>query len=433
MFSKLLKLIETANFKAAVKRGDLACPGCGAKPTAIPVASKDVIPCPHCATKASAFEWSAAAKPGGRAGNPDQPPANTKITRLTDPSGSVVWNIPASGKSGGLLIFGILWCSITAPLSGVFLFGEGGYKSNDGFLAQLPIILFFGVFWVVGLGFLYAGCRNKYAKHRLTANRHTISLRREFFGGVRDKSLLAERITSIAAVELYQQNYAPVHGIEIEGSQGKLRFGSALTDDEKAWLVADLRLVVLGTRASTAALPRDSARQSFFSFPLPKSSNNLWGLAIMLMLMGAGFVCVGIFVIDPPTGLPENHPPAFFRIIDGFFTRGFRIIWTLMSAAMATAGIALAVWLNKTRNCETRIEGTESEIAIRTSRHGLVLKERVFPRAAVTDIRAVVCGSSNSRTMKQMELIVGDTAEPVSRWTDGEKADELVNQVRSAL
>lgn len=440
MFRKLLEKAEAANFKAAAKRGALACPNCGAKPSAVPASTKDAITCGQCGTRASAFEWSAAASPGGHVGNPDQPPANTKIARLSDPSGSVVWNIPASGKSGGLFIFGILWCSITAMVSGTFLFGNGEFESNDVVPVQLlPIlpILFFGIFWAVGLGMLYAGCRNKYAKHRLTADRDTVTLRRELFGKAKDKSLPTESIASIAKVEFYQRNYQPVHGIEIKGSRGKLRFGSVLTEDEKAWLVADLRRVTLGAPAPQERPAQSTgARQSYFSFPLPKTCNNLWPLAILLTLMGVGFIGAGIFLIDQDTGLAEKDAPGFVRAFDFFFktmSQSFRLIWTLMSGVMAAGGLSLLVWLYKTRDQETRIEGTDSEIAIRTSRHGLVLKERAFPRPSVADIRSSVSGSSNGKTMKRVELIVANKAEPVARWIDGEKADELVDQVRRVL
>ena len=82
---------------------------------------------------------------------------------------------------------------------------------------------------------------------------------------------------------------------------------------------------------------------------------------------------------------------------------------------------------------ETRIEGTDSEIAIRIARHGRVLKERAFTRATVADIRSSVSGSSNGKTMKRVELIVANKSELVSRWTDGVKADEFVKEVRQVM
>jgi hypothetical protein len=41
--------------------------------------------------------------------------------------------------------------------------------------------------------------------------------------------------------EFYQKNYRPVYGIEIKASNGKIRFGSALTEEEKSWLCWEIR------------------------------------------------------------------------------------------------------------------------------------------------------------------------------------------------
>ena len=262
-------------------------------------------------------------------------------------------------------------------------------------------------------------------------------MRRELFGKTHDKSLPIDSITSITQVEFYQKNYRPVRGIEIRGKHGKLRFGSILSDEEKAWLVADMRRIIPGTPDQDArpATPRGT-RQSFFSFALPKSSSHLWPLAILMTLIGSGFIGVGIFFIDSDTGMTKTSAPHFVKAFDFVFslvTHNFRLIWTLMNAVLAATGLSLLVWLNRTKNQETRIEATDSEIAIRTTRHGLVLKERLFPRSAVTDIRSSVSGSSNGKPMKRVELIVGNKAEPIARWIDGEKADALVEEVRHAL
>lgn len=304
------------------------------------------------------------------------------------------------------------------------------------------MLLFLSVFWAVGLGLLYAAFRNKYARHRISANRENVILRRVLFGKSKDIPLPTGDIRSVAEVEFYQQNYQPVHGIEIRGSRGKLRFGSMLTDAEKAWLTADMRGVILGapvdpsTTPDSRRVPPVGARQGYFSIPLPQAGSQLLPVGIMLLLMGSAFVCIGIFFLGDSSG-PAERPgtgdAGIFDFIFTFFHQGFRILWTAMSGVMAASGLAVLIWRARTANRETRIEGTDSEIAIRTSRHGLVLQERVFPRAAVADIRSSVSGSSNSKTMKRVELIVGNKAEHVSRWMDGEKADALVNEVRLAL
>jgi hypothetical protein len=97
------------------------------------------------------------------------------------------------------------------------------------------------------------------------------------------------------------------------------------------------------------------------------------------------------------------------------------------------AGLGMAGQFLLGRGKERRIEGNATEISIRTYRNGLILKDRSFPRREVTDIRASVSGSSGSTPMKRLDLIVGDRAEKLASWIDGDEADALVRKVREAL
>ena len=56
-----------------------------------------------------------------------------------------------------------------------------------------------------------------------------------------------------------------------------------------------------------------------------------------------------------------------------------------------------------------------------------------FPWSSVTGIRSFVTGSTNTTMMKRVELIVGEKAEPVTRWAEGTRADALAAEVRQAL
>lgn len=437
MLKKLQGKLEAANFKSAVAGGALACPECGAKPSAAPANVSEILACPACGTRASANEWASAGADRAAAGDPDRPPVGTKITRGGGAPGVSVWNIPASGKSGGLLFFAIAWCAITALVSGgfflAFLSGEPVTNKGSGNVPGWVLIPFFGTFWAIGLGMFYGGFRNKFAKHRLTVEAGSITLRRELFGKVRDKSLPTAGIKEVSQAEFYQKNYQPVHGIEIRGEAGKLRFGSILTAEEKAWLVADIRRAILGTPAPVAVPPASAvAAQPVFSVVLPNSRKHVWPLAVIFLAMGTAFIFIGIRFIDPPSAEAPLEIDAFDKVF-GFLTHGFRSVWIIMSGFMAVAGASWIVWLIKTRGQETRIEGSDSEITLRTYRHDRILKDRSFPRASVTDIRASVSGSSNNRVMKRLELIVGDKAENLASWIDGTRADEIVGEVRRAL
>lgn len=433
MFRKVIDQMESANFKARAAKGELACPSCGVKPGHVPAQSGEVIACGACGIKASAGEWAAKVPADVFSGRADQPPVDTKITRRADVPGTTVWQIPASGKFCFLMVFGVLWCAITALVSGGFLLAFLSGKAVEGDFPEWVLIPFFGIFWAVGLGVLFAAFRNKYASHRITVDASSVTLVRELFGKTKKSSLPADSIESVAQAVFYLQNYEPVYGVEIRGKRGKLRFGSVLTAEEKAWLVADLRRVVFGAD-SAQAIP--AARQAYFSVTLPQSRKHLWPFAVMMTLMGVGFFFVGIYLIDSGEAGPSGTSPGFLHGIDILFwglSNSFRVIWMLMSGIMAMGGMALTVWLIRTRDRETRVEGTESEVSIRIYQRGLILNDRSFPRDSVTDIRASVSGSSNGQPMKRIELLVGNRAEKIASWVDGEKADALVAEVRGAL
>jgi hypothetical protein len=443
MFHKLLGALDSANFKSAVRQRRLACPACSNQPRATPSAADDVITCDRCGTAASALEWSSTAPAPQLVANPDEPPASTRITRETGALGAITWNIPASGKSGGLIFFAAFWCLITAVVTGAAVFSEkgprweGGDPVNPWFL-----VLFLGVFWAVGIGMAYAACRSKYAKHRLIADAKNITLRRELFGRAKEKSLPAESVESISAVEFYQRNYQPVHGIEIRSPQGKLRFGSTLMEPEKAWLIADLKRVILGTAAASATAnaavapkrPAAPGRGEFFSVLLPPAPGRLLLPGLMLVAISVTYVLFAWFVMDrfmePHRADPGGS--AFGSPFD-MFARSFRVISILMASIPAAIGIALLTRYARTRHQQTRLEGANEEVAIRVTKFGRIVHQRVFPRAEVRDVRASASGTSNGKTMKRIELLAGQKAHSLSRWIDGEKADALVAEARRGL
>ncbi len=167
-------------------------------------------------------------------------PSWTKIRRDVKGDGSVVWVIPARGRFGFFLYFGVCWILVTAMVSGGFLFSFSSGGRIKGNFPEWVFVPFFAMFWVIGLFFLYAGLREKYMSHVVSVGGGIVRLRREMFGKVREKVLQEKGVTSVAEKVFYQRNYQPVYGIEIRGIEGKLRFGSNLEGEEKAWLVADI-------------------------------------------------------------------------------------------------------------------------------------------------------------------------------------------------
>jgi len=429
VFGKLRDSLGKAAVRAKLKSGGLLCPECGAKAGSLPAKWVDLMACGKCGTRASLSEWAAASAPGAVKGRVGEPPAGTRIRVSGDGSGGKVWAIPASGKFGFFMLFSLFWLSITAIVSGGFLitFLSGG--KIEGNMPEWLLIPFFGIFWAVGLGTLYTGLRNMLASHTVTVSGGRLALRRVMLGRVSEKSLSCAGITTLAQREFYQQNYQPVYGIEIKGTEGKIRFGTTLEETEKAWLVAELTEAALPKPASHASggavgvvggvlAPMKvggAMRTEPFSAVIPGLGMRGFWLGLTFVLVAGGFVALAFTVMSRDSWI------------------GFRGIWLVFNSLFISFGLGMLGQALLDRGKERRIEGNATEISIRTYRNGLILKDKSFPRRDVMDIRASVSGSSNSTTMKRVELIVGDRAEKLASWIDAGEADALVRQVREVM
>ena len=212
-------------------------------------------------------EWRPDAT-GVPAVHPDQIPPGTRIQREGRARANASGTFPPAGNSASSCSSACVWTTITAAVSGAFLFGTpaDGQQAQPWFLYP-----FFAVFWAIGLGCSMPRCAtNTPPPDHVT--RDLVTLRREMFGRVKEKSLVTSQVNSVAQAEFYQQNYQPVYGVEIRGRDGKLRFGTTLREVEKAWLVADIKRAVFGepaARSRHARRKRSSRRAVVVSFPLP--------------------------------------------------------------------------------------------------------------------------------------------------------------------
>ncbi len=415
------------------------CPHCGAGLCGKPKGRAQVLTCVACGTKASVAEWTQWPIEHTMDGRADQPPAGTRIRR-ENVADSIAWHIPAHGKFGSSLFFGLFWCFVTAVLSGAFLVG---FLTNGKAREEMPIWLlipFFGVFWTIGLAMLYGSARRKWMTHRLTVGSDEVVMRQEMFGRSKERSLPISEIRSIEQKEFYQQNNRSMYGIEIKGTRGKLRFSSALDASEKAWLVADLREVIFGPPKPVRAVvpePRPVLNHlGTFSVEIPHARKHLWPLAIVSVLMGAVFLVFSMTLLKEPWEMGNKEDPLMVRVFDGIFNvvgHSMQAVIFLLGLVFVIGGSVFIVHFIRSRGSVKKLEGNSLEIAIRTYRHNLVWKEKAYPRSQITDIRASESGSSGTTVMKRIELIVGDEVVNVASWIDGDAADALVAQVRSCL
>jgi Integral membrane protein (DUF2244) len=434
LLEKLAAKAEKAAMDTAFAKGLMRCPKCGEKPAMAPADTETLTRCESCGHEALPGEW----KPDSQivpTAHPDQIPAGTRIRREGVAPGECVWHIPASGKFGFFLFFGLFWTAITAVVSGGFLFGSPaeGKDSNPWFLYP-----FFALFWAIGLGMLYVAVRNKYASHRITATRDWVTLRREMFGRVKDKSLVTSQVTNVEQVVFYQQNYEPVYGVEIRGQGGKLRFGTTLGEEEKAWLVADIKRAVFGETPASPRAPGASPevvaaqRQSSFSFPLPAGPKGHWILGVVFVLIGLGAIVFGLFDGQDFARFGKEDAHWIPKVFDAVFSI-FSLIPIIVGVVFSGVGVLIvrSTWAGG--KGEVRLEGDETQVALRTYQHGRVIKEEAFPRSSVSGVRATHTGSMNGKPMKRIDMIVDGKARRITMWTAGDTADVWAADVTRAL
>jgi uncharacterized Zn finger protein (UPF0148 family) len=165
------------------------------------------------------------------------PPAGSQIKVVEAAENRFVLYIPAGGKSATALgCFAAAWngamCLFTAIVLGGMVWGKG----NDA-PAGLGIVAFLGLFWAVGLGFAWFWMKMKYERTFLLLNRDRLVIQRVLFNHKRIAETHLTPDSRAALVESYQQNDNPVYRIEVQGSLRAAKFGTALADSEKDWLV----------------------------------------------------------------------------------------------------------------------------------------------------------------------------------------------------
>lgn len=415
-------LLDKLIAAAATAAGPLCCPQCGRK--AGRVAEGAVAVCGHCGWRGSLLEWAPRGDQAAafRAVDPDRPPPGTKVVRRDLGGGAVAWEVPPSGRSGGLMFFAVIWNGFillfTAVFGGAML---GGKLEGDapGWLA----ILFLIPFWAVGIGLAYAVVRMKFARHLVVVDSREAVLVRSMFGRTKRRALAREGLEAVEKSAFYQQNDRPVHGVELRGRGGRLRFGSALTEEEKNWLVADIRRTVWPQGApaaapspavATAPAPLAEAQPGApFTVDLPpgRGAGRWVGLALGMLVAG-GFLTIGVVAMRDA----------------GFF----RHLWLASNSLFLLALCAAAVGALRNAGVTIRVTADRGEIRVQRMKGPRVIGERRLPRAGV-EVRAFESGRANGTRMMRVELVGPHGALPVARWRPDHEVDALVQQLRRHL
>ncbi len=419
---------------------DSACPHCGTRPKILPAELPFLITCDQCGEKASPSEWmNAKMRPKAFVGDADRVPSGTKITISSEIPSTKIWSIPSSGFSVMALLFALIFIGIAGKLTYSFIFAGGKFSGASGPLLSGMMLIAFSL---VGLTALYIFLSGFFLKQRVILQIDHVTLERAMFGFLHRKTLALSEIKSINQTEFYTKggsgnsNGTPVYRIEITGASKNLKFGSYLSVEEKAWLEADLRRAILPekyrqnsgkiekTKNTLAAHPStpETAEESYlagyksnFSIKIPTENYQLIR-GISCLVFGLIMLGVNIFIL---AGDGNPHWGQYVMVILGsvFVITGLKSLLT----SFRNAG------------CEVYLEGSESEVILKTIKTGRVIHEKRFRREAVTDIRTTISGNSNQQIRKRVELIVDKHKIVLLYWYDGMAADEFVAEVRRAL
>lgn len=407
MTSRFLRLLSKVS-------GGITCPSCQHKQS--DPGNAEVIECQSCHYSFSIGE-AVARKTGAPQhvdADPDQPPSGTKIVRLTPAPGIIGWQIPRGGKAGGLFFFAIIWLLFITLFTTITLLPESGESGESN--GSLFIILFTAPFWAVGFGMLYTAIRSKYATHFIAVDDQFVRMSRVLFKRTSRKTMSRQSITSVTVQVFYTQNYQPVSGVEIRGSEGKIRFGTTLSEAEKHWLVADFqRTISPGRTVAETSAPIEIGRQPVenftVDFPPTRLLTTLFGPLVGIGVT-AGFLAIGIFLLGD-SGI-------------------FQWLWLGVNSLFAVVVVfgLRAAFVNLHRTI--RVIGERSEIRIQEIRHNCVFSEKSLPRTPVTVARKFPAHQNDPSNVK-IEILSDQRVFPVVSAYPDAKAEEPFGQLLEAL
>ena len=321
-----------------------------------------LIICPHCGHSRSVLSLM---------NTQAEEPALPLVSRLPDDSPiefvstpqAERWVIPGKRGFNFIYFFAVFWLVITIVVSWSFLVGDH-YALGWG---KIGMISFFGLFYAVGIGLLYTALCVSFTKHEIEIADGSMRYRRRMFG--RNKQLEGPLISvlSVELTEFYQQNYKPVHGIEIRGAQGKIRFGSQLSLEEKQVLVAQMAKALMpeARRFSAETSPATEG-----NIPAPTDAQRAVNIEepgrwhpVLIAGGGIGLLVTGFMLtqgLHMFRDLVGGDVPTTFSFVSG----AFMVFWSMgpFVGIVVSLGALLLAW--RFRHTDRFIEITRSSVQL---------------------------------------------------------------------
>jgi hypothetical protein len=169
-------------------------------------------------------------------------PAGSIIRIHVAEPGRLALDIPPGKKAASLGCFAIVWNGFI----GVFSVFVGLIALNDQ-NREFSVVatLFLGVFWLVGLGLIFAWVKLRFERSLLFVDRERAVLRKILFGRQKQKEAALNETSRAELTESYSENERPVYRVTIVGADGtRIHFGTSLDQREKDWCVDAINAVL---------------------------------------------------------------------------------------------------------------------------------------------------------------------------------------------
>ena len=158
------------------------------------------------------------------------PPKGTKVVVHRGGPAEITLYIP-SRRNLYTVLFTVIWNVIVLTVSAGIL-GAGEPSEKPFFLVP-----FLSLFWAVGIGLLIASLFSMFGKTLVHVGGGQVAVKKEVFGLGRLRRYPLEPGAVAGLAEAYEQNNQAVYACSITTGTKELKFGTFLSEDEKAWLV----------------------------------------------------------------------------------------------------------------------------------------------------------------------------------------------------
>lgn len=159
-------------------------------------------------------------------------PAYNKLEFFSDAS-SLGLIIPRGGNRSAalfLLFFALFWNALSWTMFALAIRDR-----------QLPGVLFLSLFVVIGAVVAGIAVFLLFGEFSRLVDRSELRAVWSVFKWSRTKTVPVSGITAVTEEVVYTKNYQPVYGVGIKSGRKTLKFGSALTEEERKWVVGELR------------------------------------------------------------------------------------------------------------------------------------------------------------------------------------------------